>query len=127
MIRTHRVGKRPAWLAMVALWLTITVPVVSQILAGCSSGHGAASYAQQMAHMEHPCPPDTKNPHPDPMTFCGYCSLFHHTSLLASAHWQPCLLGALPYPPFIAPALHNPLVRDVLAAAPRGPPNSVPV
>ncbi len=110
---------------MAAIWLTIVAPVVSQTLAARSGTAPAASCMQPMAYMEHPCSPDTKHPHPHPMTFCSYCSLFHHTSVLASSDWQPGLPGPLPYPLLIESARHSRFVHNILAAAPRGPPLSV--
>ena len=114
--------KRPAWLAMVTIWLTIVAPVVSQLLASHVSAGEAGSYAAQMAHMGHGHAPDERQPRPDPMTFCGYCSLFHHTSVLPSVNWQPGLAAPLPWRTLGSPVMPSPIVPVLLSAAPRGPP-----
>ncbi len=131
LLRVRSMRKRPAWLAMVAMWLTIVAPVVSQTLASHASMGEAASHASQMTHMghghasEHGHVPAEPPPDPDPMVFCGYCSLFYHTSVLPSVDWQPRLPGPLPSRMLAAPVASSPFVPPLLSAAPRGPPVSV--
>ncbi len=132
-MRTRSIAKRPAWLAMVAIWLIIVAPVVSQILAGHAGAGEVGSHSSQMAHMDHMGhmghghASDEQPPQPDPMTFCGYCDLFHHTSVLPSVDWQPGLSGPLPWRMPVVPAAPGQFVPPLLSAAPRGPPVSAQV
>lgn len=126
-LRTRSMGKYPTWLAMAAICLIVAAPVVSQILASHASVGEMGLCGSQMAHMGHEHAPDEQQPHPDPMAFCGYCTLFHHTSVLPSVPWQPNLRGPLPWRLLVAPAVPSPFVAPLLSAAPRGPPVSVQV
>jgi hypothetical protein len=110
-----------AWLAVVALWLTIVMPVVSRVLPASSNsaslglwctGHG-------LDNAPHPGAPT------DPvssMDKCGYCGLLGHSPLClgaATALLPPSMLPA-PTPVFVA-ITTPPHVRR-LGARPRGPP-----
>lgn len=114
----HRHRGRPvAWLAIVALWLTIVAPVVSQTLANpldslisigaCGIHHPDGTQTPPSGHL---------------LEKCGYCGLLAGHSILpdgAPAVVPPLLrLGLLPVaalPPERGSAI-------LLAAAPRGPP-----
>ncbi|MFC4525260.1 DUF2946 domain-containing protein [Dyella halodurans] len=102
---------------MVALWLTIVAPVISQSLA-VDSMPGMVGCESQHAHPDPTVPPS----HPSSMEKCGYCGLLGHS---------PALIGhavPLPHP---APARWHGTAAlparlqteySALAAAPRGPP-----
>lgn len=110
--------RRPiAWLAIVALWLTIVAPVVSQTLASpldalvsigwCGTHHDDGTQSPPAGHL---------------LEKCGYCGLLSGHSLLPAA--APVLLPGtlLPGPRLAMPM---PLARGtivLLAAEPRGPP-----
>ncbi|MEW5314929.1 MAG: hypothetical protein WDW38_006388 [Sanguina aurantia] len=110
-----------AWLALVALWLTIGMPVVSRSLpdgmasvdlgAWCT-GHGLVDHASQ-----RPAAPAA------PTDKCGYCSLFCHSPLIAGEVGllvAPRFLGAQPP---LAIAVPEPPVLHLGAARSRGPPS----
>ena len=127
LLRIRSMRKYLTWLAMVAIGLTIVTPVASQILASHASVGEMDFCGPQMTHMGHELAPDEQPPHPDPMTFCGYCTLFHHTSVLPSVPWQPSLRGPLPWRLLVALVVPRPFAPPWLSAAPRGPPVSVQV
>lgn len=116
---TLRRPRRPiAWLAIVALWLTIVAPVVSQTLASspldalvsigwCGPHHDDGTPSPPTGHL---------------LTKCGYCGLLSGHSILPAA---PSLLPAGPLLSGLWLAMPEPPARSrtvLLAAAPRGPP-----
>jgi len=106
-----------AWLALLAIWLAIVAPVVSQTVAVADTPAMAMGMDCD-GHHDHAPPPA---PHPSSMEKCGYCGLLsHHPVLLAAP--APATLNLLPAGlplPYSAPLSAEP---SVLAAAPRGPP-----
>lgn len=114
--------RRPiAWLAIVALWLTIVAPVVSQTLATspldalvsigwCGPHHDDGTPSPPAGHL---------------LEKCGYCGLLSGHSILPDA---PPLLSAGPSPSGRWLAMPEPPARSsivLLAAEPRGPPRAV--
>lgn len=113
----HRQRGPVAWLAIVALWLTIVAPVVSQTLASpldalvsigwCGTHHDDGTQSPPAGHL---------------LEKCGYCGLLSGHSILPDA--PPVLLpGTLLPGPRLAmpmPPARSSIVR--LAARPRGPP-----
>ena len=108
-----------AWLAIVALWLTIVAPVVSQTLANpldslisigaCGVHHPDGTQTPPAGHL---------------LEKCGYCGLLAGHSMLPDA--APALLPG-PGPADLRLAASRPPARGtiiLLAAAPRGPPSS---
>lgn len=107
-----------AWLAIVALWLTIVAPVVSQTLAdpldpligvgACGAQHGDGTRHPPTGHL---------------LEKCGYCGLLAGHSLLPDA--APALLAGPALPGFWQAAPRPPArgAMVLLAAAPRGPPS----
>ena len=106
-----------AWLAIVALWLTIVAPVVSQTVSdpldslisigACGVHHADGTQTPPTGH---------------PLEKCGYCGMLAGHSLLPNAALSPVprlmLVGqVLPVP---VPAFAGD--DRVLAARPRGPP-----
>ncbi|MCW8807065.1 MAG: DUF2946 domain-containing protein [Rhodanobacter sp.] len=122
-IRTRTIRSRWGWLALAAIWLTIVAPVVSQTL-GSRAAAMNGSCAQQANPLDSSATPHPRPP-PHPMTFCGYCSLFQHSSVLASLDWQPSLLPPAAFRPLVATPFPSWSGHSILAAAPRGPPISV--
>jgi hypothetical protein len=114
-----------AWLALLAIWLTVIAPVVSRILPGTSSPDlGAWCMAHEGGGDGH-ASPQSPAPHPhdaDHWERCGYCSLFSHSPSLG---FVPATLGLPALPALLSAALP---VRRTLAprplfdAPPRGPP-----
>lgn len=113
--------RRPiAWLAIVALWLTIVAPVVSQTLASpldalvsigwCGPHHDDGTPSPPAGHL---------------LEKCGYCGLLSGHSILPDA---PPLLSAGPSLSGRWLAMPEPPARSsivLLAAEPRGPPRAV--
>ncbi|WP_017463982.1 DUF2946 domain-containing protein [Dyella ginsengisoli] len=106
-----------AWLAIVALWLTIVAPVVSQTLANpldslisigaCGVHHPDGTQTPPTGHL---------------LEKCGYCGMMAGHSMLpdASPVQIPGLALAGPSLTAVRPPERSTIV--LLAAAPRGPP-----
>ena len=114
-----RQGKWMAWLALVALWLTIGMPVLSRSLpermdamelGGWCTEHGLSDH-----HRTAPANPATTDR-------CGYCSLFCHSPLIAGCAGMGVPPSALPLQSSIALAGNAGPAPRVLSARPRGPP-----
>ena len=108
-----------AWLAMVALWLTIVAPVISQAMPSAPSfdlgawctGHGLSD--------QHPATPGDPLAHTDK---CGYCGLLGHSPLLPGvANLTLASVDLLAQAPVLATVTAEPAPR-LLSAHPRGPP-----
>jgi hypothetical protein len=104
----YRFRKLTAWLGMLAIWLAVVAPLVSQAsmhasalpeAVVCGTGHdGDAAHPHGASHALH-------------LDACGYCAFFAHA---------PALGGALP----VASAALPPVARAAAApagAAPREP------
>jgi len=108
-------------LALVAVWLTVLMPVISRSMPNGmgSMGFGSRGTSHGLSQ-QHPSTP------PDPSSIldrCGYCCLFCHSPLVAGG-----ALPALPPLALSAPILPVPTVPvgpppQRLSAAPRGPPS----
>lgn len=104
-----------AWVAMMALWLTIVAPVISQTI---TMDAESSMVMDCGPHHDHSLP---SSPHPGSMEKCGYCGLLSHS---------PGMPGSgLPLPMYSPSAgrpqllhAHSGTEPFVLAAAPRGPP-----
>jgi hypothetical protein len=120
--RQSRARRRPgfvAWLAIVALWLTIVAPVVSQVVSdpldslisigACGVHHADGTQTPPTGH---------------PLEKCGYCGLLAGHSIVPDA--VPTLLSGVVPAHLWASALHSSSRGTIvlLAAAPRGPPSS---
>lgn len=102
---------------MVALWLTIVAPVISQTVANpldslismgaCGVHHADGSQTPPAGH---------------PLEKCGYCGLLAGHSLLpeTASLTAPPTFAKAPVLPLPAPAMRG--ADRCLAAAPRGPP-----
>lgn len=123
-----------AWLAAVALGLTIVAPVVSRTLAGIAADDARdATHAMHMA-MPMPAADAAAQPSDDvhvdhdgmSMDQCGYCGLLGHSPLLLVIAWLP---GLSPRPgpqPGVPTAPRRGPERSTLTAVPRGPPAFLP-
>lgn len=116
----HRQRGPVAWLAIVALWLTIVAPVVSQTLASpldalvsigwCGTHHDDGTQSPPSGHL---------------LEKCGYCGLLSGHSILPDAAPALAAHSALTGPRLAMPP---PPARGgivLLAAEPRGPPARV--
>jgi hypothetical protein len=85
MIRP-RLHRRIAWLAMLAIWLIVVAPVVSQIHAASAAPSMDDACPMRMDHaaMGHgdPTIPASPDRHPQPMEKCGYCFLLAHSPVM---------------------------------------------
>ncbi|MBJ9663851.1 DUF2946 domain-containing protein [Burkholderia gladioli] len=93
-----------AWLGLLAMWLIVLAPLVSQLLAAhrandptvvaiCSTAHAPS---QSMA-MSMPMPADSamQMDHTDPLAACGYCDLLADHLVLPSLPPAPLVLVML--------------------------------
>ncbi|WP_201315968.1 DUF2946 family protein [Dyella sp. EPa41] len=102
---------------MMAIWLAIVAPVVSQAVVVVDMPAMAMGMDCD-GHHDH-APPLA--PHPSSMEKCGYCGLLSHQPVLLAAY-VPATVHPLPAGlplSYSAPLGAEP---SVLAAAPRGPP-----
>ncbi|NIF65194.1 23S rRNA (adenine(2030)-N(6))-methyltransferase RlmJ, partial [Burkholderia sp. Cy-647] len=100
MLRRSRT-RFTAWLGLLAMWLIVLAPLVSQLLAAhraddptvaaiCSTAHAPS---QSMA-MSMPMPADSamQMDHTDPLAACGYCDLLADHLVLPSLPPAPLVL-----------------------------------
>lgn len=108
-----------AWLATIALWLTIVAPVISQTLPAAPSldlgawctGHGLSD--------QHPAAPGDPLAHTER---CGYCGLLGHSPLLPGvASLTLVSIDLLNLAP-VLPVVAGEVSPRLLSAHPRGPP-----
>ncbi|MGY3039442.1 hypothetical protein ACVWWQ_001029 [Rhodanobacter sp. TND4EL1] len=133
MRRTRKIRVLFAWLALIALSLTIVAPVVSRSLAGVTTNgahgahHGTNMSAQMGADDAHAQSAhthvDTYSDHDGTlMEQCGYCGLLGHNPLLIVIAWLPGLLPQTPPRQLTRPSSQRGPEHSTLTAVPRGPP-----
>lgn len=116
----HRRRRPITWLAIVALWLTIVAPVVSQTLASPLDARVSIGWCGPHHDDGTPSPP-----HGHLVEKCGYCGLLSGHSIL------PDMAPSLSAGPLLSGqwlAMSEPPTRSyivLLAADPRGPPRAV--
>ncbi|MBU6486529.1 MAG: DUF2946 family protein [Burkholderiales bacterium] len=94
-----------AWLGLIAMWLIVFAPIVSQLLMSGVAHEHHTSVHQRMAAdcpMQQPAADAGHGAMADPLSACGYCDL----------------LGAHPAMPSIPTVVLSLLVLAVLTAAP---------
>lgn len=120
-----------AWLALIALGLTIVAPVVSRTLAGVNTSpaqhaHHDMDMSMQMPSDDAHAPNQHDGIHDDRggmlMEQCGYCGLLGHNPLLIVIAWLPGLLPQTPARLLTRPSPQRGPEHSTLTAAPRGPP-----
>jgi hypothetical protein len=92
---THR--RLTAWLGMIAIWLIVLVPVVSQLIVAHRNSEPVASMCttNSMSSMHTMTMPssDMHSAHDDGMVACGYCDLLaNHATLPTIAPPLPILV-----------------------------------
>jgi hypothetical protein len=111
-----------AWMAVVAIWLTVLAPVVSRAMPAVSSFPDLGAWCEGSAGLVDRHAPAMPDQHADHMAQCGYCSLLSHEPGLSAVAYvaalRPSVAHAFPLPP----ARHATRLASLLAAAPRGPP-----
>lgn len=123
-----------AWLGLLALWLGLAAPVVTQMLAARESAASpAVSFAElcstHAARAMHALAGDSGEAGPQPSTHhdksCGYCGfLAHHLPLAGSGFSVP--RASMAFGPTVhARALGFRLVARFSPNRPRGPPAGV--
>jgi hypothetical protein len=107
-----------AWLALVAMWLTVGMPVVSQILPQHAAPMDMGSWCTPHGLSDHhPHAPDS------PLDKCGYCSLFCHSPLVLTHASLALAPLRLPAQTLSAQTFSAGPPLQVLSANPRGPPS----
>ncbi|MGP1666140.1 MAG: DUF2946 domain-containing protein [Rhodanobacter sp.] len=120
MIRIRTIRRWFAWLALVAIGLSVVAPVVSQTLAGMASASSdviCAEHGDQTPESPPPAPH-----HPAGMQHCGYCGLLAHSPAPARVVWHANATHPRTQPVSARPHASVRPARWALQAAPRGPP-----
>jgi Protein of unknown function (DUF2946) len=118
----HRHRSLTAWLGLLAIWLTIAVPLASQWrLAQASTLDavicGTAHTPQQSS--------ETAGAHETlHLDACGYCGIFAHSPAVGGPTVVPDVPFCLPAASAEAPAFAAPRVARHLRACPRAPPEN---
>ncbi|OLL32391.1 hypothetical protein BTH42_08095 [Burkholderia sp. SRS-W-2-2016] len=127
-----------AWLGLVAMWLVVCAPLVSQLLEAsraqallaplCSTHHPAGALDANSATLASVTTPTNPAPvhlsHDDAFGACGYCNLLqHHVAMPTFAAIAPP--AALPLTGTVPPTLSTRFTP--LGAFPSGRPRAPPV
>jgi len=108
-------------LALVAVWLTVVMPVISRSMPNGMGSMGVGSRGTSHGLSQpHPATPS------DPSSIldkCGYCCLFCHSPLVAGNALPAMAPLALSAPILPAPTVPVGPPPQRLSAAPRGPPS----
>ncbi|WP_322045628.1 DUF2946 domain-containing protein [Paraburkholderia sp. J67] len=120
-VRTRR--RLSVWLALLAMWLVVVVPVASQLIASaraaspdtasvlCSASATAGTPAASHLHL-----------HADSLAACGYCTLLGHQPAMSA---PPAAFAALDIAES-APAAPLPRAQHIPADFPSGRPRAPP-
>jgi hypothetical protein len=112
-----------AWLAMLAIWLTMIAPVVSQTLPADASWPDLGAWCEGHAGLVAHAPNAPAHPHGDLLAKCGYCDLLNHSPGLSGDFFVATLLPRTPYRPAPLPAAYLVERATDHSHAPRGPPS----
>ncbi|AIO70426.1 DUF2946 domain-containing protein [Burkholderia oklahomensis] len=125
----NRFRKLTAWLGMLAIWLAIVAPLVSQASARpaapsdaviCGDGHHAQPAEAGAAHGA-PAPGAAAH-HALHLDACGYCAFFAHSPAIGTAAPAAFAVHAAAVAPSIAPRAAAPSLARYNRAYPRAPP-----
>lgn len=88
-------NRMTAWLGLIAMWLIVFAPVVSQVLAADRSNEPVAALCsalqpQGVTQLHQASPAPVHLSHDDAFGACGYCHLLeHHVALPGVASFAP--------------------------------------
>jgi hypothetical protein len=120
VLRKLRHKRCIAWLAMVAMWLTIVAPVVSRVLPDSQMSPALGAWCTgHVLSNQHPSSPSDPT---SSLDHCGYCTLLGHSPLVsgdAIVFSPPALPAAVVLQSWVFRASYT---EPVLSANPRGPP-----
>jgi hypothetical protein len=122
-----RFRKLTAWLGILAIWLVIAMPLVSQVMAARAATPATLDMpvCDAMQDAAHGVMPHAAHGHHSLHTdACGYCSFFAHTPALYAA--APAIAGspAVHVSAVIPPCRNAVQVRNYSRAHPRAPPQN---
>lgn len=118
----HRHRSLTAWLGIVAIWLTVVAPLVSQWrLAHTAAPDTIACSAGQNVHPPHHNGGAMHGMHSDA---CGYCGFFAHTPGLGSPHVAPDVCAYEADFSYVAPPEIAVSIERYPRARPRAPPEN---
>jgi hypothetical protein len=86
----HANRRLTAWLGMIAIWLIVLAPVVSQFVVAARNHEPATALCSAMAP-----PADTHHVHDTGLSACGYCDLLADHAALPSVPPPPLVLVML--------------------------------
>jgi hypothetical protein len=109
-----------AWLAMLAIWLMMVAPVVSQTLPAATAWPDLGAWCEGHVGLVADAP---AAPHGDLLAKCGYCDLLNHSPGLSGDFFVASLLLRTPYQPRPMPAIYLTERTPERSHAPRGPPS----
>ncbi|HVC18089.1 MAG TPA: DUF2946 domain-containing protein [Rhodanobacter sp.] len=108
-------------MALVAVWLTLVMPVISRSMPNGmgSMDHGSPGISHGLSQQHPSTPPDPSST----LDKCGYCYLFCHSPLVAGDVLSALPPLALSAQMLLAPTVPIGPLPQLLSAAPRGPPS----
>lgn len=122
-----RFRKLTAWLGILAIWLVVAMPLVSQVMAARAATPMSVDMPEcdAMQDAPHSAAHATYQHHPLHFDACGYCSFFAHTPALHAAAaiiTGPQAVHVSATAPICQSA---PQLRHYASARPRAPPRNV--
>jgi hypothetical protein len=117
-----RLHRRIAKLAMLAMWLIVVAPVVSQIHAASAAPWMDDMCSHATLGHGHPAMPDSPDRQPQPMEECGYCFLLTHSPVMPGVGVPALVPPPLAADTFIVNLARTGAKPSVSAISPRGPP-----
>jgi len=108
-----------AWLGMIAMWLVVFAPLVSQWLASARADDTMGMICSAVTSEQ---PTSKHQGSPDPLSACGYCNLLaHHVPAPATASAPLPTLLVQAAAPILAPTVFIPYTQFP-SGRPRDPP-----
>ncbi|WP_103704311.1 DUF2946 family protein [Paraburkholderia eburnea] len=110
------------WLALLAMWLVVVVPVASQLMVAARAATPDTASILCSVTAAH-APASASHLHTDRLAACGYCTLLAHQPAMAAPPATALALVAIAAEQADAPPTAQPLPAAAFPSGrPRGPP-----